>query len=183
MRTFVEECRREWKRLDVPDEVADEMAADLEADLAEAEADGVPADELLGSGASAPRAFAADWAAARGVVRTSGVRRGRRASAVVAVTAAFVVVAIVGAVLAIVGAPSERTASIGVAPPGLGPRGVWVASPSGTDAVRVVVPQQRFLAGAAGDDLREAGLLVLVAGIGGVVLSTLLWSGVARRPA
>jgi hypothetical protein len=181
MRTFVEECRREWKRLDVPDAVADEMAADLEADLAEAEADGVPADELLGSGASAPRAFAAEWAAARGVVRTSGVRRG---STLRAVTAAFVVVAIVGAVLAILGAPSERTASIGVAPPrALDATGLWVASPNRREVVRVWVPEPRLLAGAAGDDLREAGLLVLVAGIGGVVLSTLLWSGAARRPA
>ena len=33
MSQFVEECRREWKRLGVPDPVANEMAADLAADL------------------------------------------------------------------------------------------------------------------------------------------------------
>jgi hypothetical protein len=48
MSTFVEECRREWKRLGVPDLMADEMATDLEADLAEAQADGVSAAEILG---------------------------------------------------------------------------------------------------------------------------------------
>lgn len=67
MSEFVEECRREWKRLRVPDPVANEMAADLEADLAEAEAEGDSAEQVLGSGAFDPRSFAASWAAARGV--------------------------------------------------------------------------------------------------------------------
>jgi hypothetical protein len=48
MTAFVEECRREWKRLGVPDLLAEEMATELEADLAEAEADGVSAAEMLG---------------------------------------------------------------------------------------------------------------------------------------
>jgi len=62
---FVAACRREWKRLGVPLHVAVEMADELRADLDEAAADGVPADELVGGD---PRAFAASWAAARGVV-------------------------------------------------------------------------------------------------------------------
>jgi hypothetical protein len=66
MTAFVEECRREWKRLGVPDLLADEMAADLEADLVEAEADGVSAAEILGE--SDPRRFAATWASERGLV-------------------------------------------------------------------------------------------------------------------
>jgi len=66
MSVFVEECRQEWKRLGVPDLLADEMAADLEADLAEAEAEGVPAAEILGE--SDPRRFAATWAGERGLV-------------------------------------------------------------------------------------------------------------------
>jgi hypothetical protein len=33
---FVDECRREWRRLGVPDPIANEMAADLTADLEEA---------------------------------------------------------------------------------------------------------------------------------------------------
>ena len=48
MNEFVEECRREWRRLGVPDPVANEMAADLAADLEEAEAEGCSAEEVLG---------------------------------------------------------------------------------------------------------------------------------------
>ena len=36
MNDFVEECRREWRRLRVPKHLADEMAAELAADLEEA---------------------------------------------------------------------------------------------------------------------------------------------------
>ena len=60
MTAFVEECRQEWKRLGVPDFLAEEMATELESDLAEAEADGVSAAEMLGE--SDPRRFAAKWA-------------------------------------------------------------------------------------------------------------------------
>ena len=87
MNEFVEECRREWQRLGVPDSIADEMAAELEADLQEAEAEGVSAEEVLGTGAIDPRTFATDWAAGRGVVQQAPPsRRGleRRARLVVA---------------------------------------------------------------------------------------------------
>ena len=60
MPAFIEECRYEWKRLGVPDAMADEMAAELEADLAEAEADGVSAAEILGR-----------------AIRAASLRRGR----------------------------------------------------------------------------------------------------------
>jgi hypothetical protein len=66
MPAFIDECRYEWKRLGVPDSLAQEMAAELEADLAEAEADGVSAAEMLGE--SDPRRFAATWARERGLV-------------------------------------------------------------------------------------------------------------------
>ena len=59
MNAFVDECRREWARLGVPDPVADEMAAELTADLAEAAAEGASVEEVLGSSASDPRSFAA----------------------------------------------------------------------------------------------------------------------------
>jgi len=78
---FVEECRREWRRLRVPDPVANEMAADLTADLDEAESEGGPAEDVLGNSAFDPRRFAAAWAVARGVAgppapdRLSGWRR------------------------------------------------------------------------------------------------------------
>jgi hypothetical protein len=65
---FVDACRREWRRLGVPEPAANEMAADLAADLKEAEQDGVTAEEVLGSGAFDPRAFAASWASERGLV-------------------------------------------------------------------------------------------------------------------
>jgi hypothetical protein len=66
MTAYVEECRQEWKRLGVPDLLAEEMATELETDLAEAEADGVSAAEMLGE--SDPRRFAAMWARERGLV-------------------------------------------------------------------------------------------------------------------
>lgn len=72
---FLDECRREWKRLGVPAEVAEEMAAELHADLADAAADGVPAAELLGAGAHDARGFAASWATERGVVPAARRRR------------------------------------------------------------------------------------------------------------
>jgi hypothetical protein len=65
---FVEQCRREWKRLRVPDELANEMAADLAADLHEAEVEGAAVEEVLGSGATDARSFAASWAAERAVI-------------------------------------------------------------------------------------------------------------------
>ena len=67
MSEFVDECRREWRRLGVPDPVANEMAADLTADLEEAEAEGGSPEDVLGNSAFDPRRFASAWAAARGV--------------------------------------------------------------------------------------------------------------------
>ena len=74
MNAFIEECRREWRRLRVPDPIANEMAADLASDLAEAEAEGVSPEEVLGSGAFDPRSFAASWAGERGVIPSVPVR-------------------------------------------------------------------------------------------------------------
>ena len=70
MSEFVDECRREWRRLGVPDPVANEMAADLTADLDEAESEGGSPEDVLGNSAFDPRRFAAAWAAARGVTST-----------------------------------------------------------------------------------------------------------------
>lgn len=76
MSPFVEECRREWDRLGVPDLLAEEMAAELEADLAEAQADGVSAAEMTGE--SDPRRFAASWASERGLVPEPATQKRRR---------------------------------------------------------------------------------------------------------
>jgi len=64
---FIEECRREWKRLGVPDPIANEMVIDLTADIEEAEAEGGSAEDVLGNSLFDPRRFAAAWASARGV--------------------------------------------------------------------------------------------------------------------
>jgi hypothetical protein len=52
---FIEECRREWRRIDVPDPIANEMAADLTADIEEAESEGGTAEDVLGNSAFDPR--------------------------------------------------------------------------------------------------------------------------------
>jgi hypothetical protein len=76
---FVDECRREWRRLGVSDPIANEMAADLTADIEEAEAEGGSAEDVLGNSAFDPRRFAGSWAVARGVTAppmpTAPVRR------------------------------------------------------------------------------------------------------------
>ena len=87
MPAFIEECRYEWKRLGVPDSMAEEMAAELEADLAEAQADGISAAEMLGE--SDPRRFAATWARERGLIGEPQQPKKRR-------TWVWVVVAVVG---------------------------------------------------------------------------------------
>jgi hypothetical protein len=76
MSSFVDQCRKEWSLLGVPEAEANEMAADLEADLAEANAEGVSPEEVLGNGYFDPRSFAASWAASRGFVRPPRRARG-----------------------------------------------------------------------------------------------------------
>ncbi len=68
---FVEECRREWRSLGVPDPIANEMATDLTADIEEAESEGGSAEDVLGNSFFDPRRFAAAWAGARGVTAPS----------------------------------------------------------------------------------------------------------------
>jgi len=66
MTKVVNECRRTWRRLGVPQKVVREMAAELEADLAAAAAEGYSPVSVVGAEA---KAFAAAWATERGVVR------------------------------------------------------------------------------------------------------------------
>jgi hypothetical protein len=207
---FVEECRLEWKRLGVPDPVANEMAADLAADLEEAEADGVSAEEVLGSGAFDPRSFATAWAAERGVIQRplpSGhpLPRGSR---MLAAIGAFALIAITGAVLVILASASvsrRLTLASPVRPP-LG--AVWVRPDPqpgpGVRAVtvRAVSPDGRLLAiesasgrltinplvsavdiNDSGADTRTVGTVLLIVGLAGVVPLTMfwLWVGPDRR--
>jgi hypothetical protein len=166
---FVKECRREWKRLRVPDPIANEMAADLEADLAEAEAEGASAEQVLGSGAFDPKAFAASWAAERGVARPvpapvagpgGGYNLPRRARVPVLIAAAAIIV------LALAVVTSHRSSSaVAIAspvmrqPPFPGIRGLVVHSNVGP-----------------GVFLPAIGLLVLLAAILGLIVAILYWS-------
>jgi hypothetical protein len=107
MNDFVEQCRLEWKRLGVPDPLAEEMATDLATDLSEAEAEGVSAEELLGSSVSDPRSFAASWAAERGIIPVSPSRTQsrRRPLVLVAFTGLAAIAVIVTALLLATGEP------------------------------------------------------------------------------
>ena len=113
MSDFVEQCRQEWKRLGVPDPLAEEMAADLTADLAEAEAEGVSAEELLGRSAFDPRSFARSWADERGVIPVPPSRATRRRPLVlVAFTVLAAIAVIVSALLLLSGEPTVSVAAV-----------------------------------------------------------------------
>ena len=115
MNDFVEQCRAEWKRLGVPESTAEEMAADLALDIREAEAEGVPVEELLGSD---PRAFAATWATERGIVQTQGQASGRRGPLpLVAFTGLAAIVVIVAALLLATGEPKVSLVTSGAPTP------------------------------------------------------------------
>jgi hypothetical protein len=62
----VRTCKRTWRRLGVPRSEAAEMLAELDADLAAAAAADVRPEDYVGAD---PRAFAIEWAEARGLVR------------------------------------------------------------------------------------------------------------------
>ena len=117
MSTFVDACRKEWGRLGVPEAVANEMAGDLEADLAEADADGVSPEEVLGNGFFDPEAFAASWASARGVVEAVPSDRGpnRWRPWVMAASTAVSVIAVLLGMALLVGIRSSSMSVSGVA--------------------------------------------------------------------
>jgi hypothetical protein len=121
MSDFVEQCRREWKRLGVADPLAEEMAADLASDLREAEAEGVSADELLGSSAFDPRSFAASWAAERGIIPVPPSRGNarRRPLVLAAFTALAAIALIVAALLLLTGQPKVAVVASRTTPPHL----------------------------------------------------------------
>ena len=112
MNEFVDECRREWRRLGVPDAVASEMADDLAADLEEAAAEGASAEDVLGSSSADPHSFAAAWAAERGVAGRAPRARAhlRRVRAAAAIGMVALAVTVVGAVLVIFDAQSDPQA-------------------------------------------------------------------------
>jgi hypothetical protein len=107
MNDFIEQCRREWRRLGVSDPLAEEMATELASDLGEAEAEGVSAEEFLGRSALDPPSFAATWAAERGIVpgpQGQGVNR-RVPVSLVAFTATAAIALVAAAALLLTGEP------------------------------------------------------------------------------
>ncbi len=121
MSDFVEQCRTEWRRLGVPDPFAEEMAADLASDLREAEAEGVSAEEFLGSSVFDPRSFAACWAAERGIIPVPPSRGNarRRPLVLVAFTALAAITLIVAALLLLTGQPQVSVVASRTTPPHL----------------------------------------------------------------
>ena len=124
MSDFVEQCRREWRRLGVADPLAEEMAADLAADLREAEAEGVSAEEFLGSSVFDPRSFAASWAAERGIIpeQPSRGKTRRRPFVLMAFTALAAITLMIAGLLLLTGEPTvsvvvSKAAQPRVAPP------------------------------------------------------------------
>jgi hypothetical protein len=180
---FVDECRREWKRLGVPDAVADEMAAELTADLAEAAAEGAPVEDVLGRTASDPRGLAAAWAAARGAIGGRAKSRDRLRGTAAAI-AALALVAIVGAVLLNRSSDSSSTRLALFPPPSASaerlvvtpqPEGrVWVtAAPIQVDARQTTDSD---------DTERTAGFVLTIAALAGIALLASAWLWRGRRP-
>ena len=110
------------------------MAVELEADLVEAEAEGVSAEEVLGSGAGDPRVFASAWAAERGVVGRPPNGRGfARRVGVFAAIGVFAVITALGGALVVVASPSGPT-QLAFAPGAVSPDGrsiAYAAPPAG----------------------------------------------------
>ena len=121
MSEFVEQCRREWRRLGVADPLAEEMAADLTSDLDDAQAEGVSGAEYLGTSASDPRSFAASWAAERGVIPAPPTRENARRTPrdLVAFTALAAITLIVVALLLATGEPKVALKASRTTPPHL----------------------------------------------------------------
>jgi hypothetical protein len=121
---FVEQCRREWRRLGVSDPLAEEMATELASDLSEAEAEGVSAQEFLGRSAFDPPSFAATWAAERGIIprqQPSRATARRRPVFLTAFTGAAAIALIVAGALLLTGEPKLALATSGTRPRLLGP--------------------------------------------------------------
>jgi hypothetical protein len=157
---FIKECRREWKRLGVPDAVANEMTAELKADFEEAEAEGASREDVLGSAVFDPRSFAASWAAERGVAEPRMTRERLPSRSLAIAATAALLIAVIGAGLAMLA--SRSGASVSVHPAALLPR-PQAGTPPG------LAMHGRALG------VHVVGGILLTVGILGL-LSTLLWS-------
>jgi hypothetical protein len=167
MRRFVEECQKEWNRLGVSQATANEMAADLEADLAEAEADGVSPEEVLGNGYFDARAFAAEWARERGVVdpvaktRIAATHAPVRPLMLALIALVSGIVAVVG-LLIVVGRRSSSTFAV-----------VSFRHAVARPLRAMFVHSGQFGLGAP---IAALGLLLLVAGVVGALVTLRYWA-------
>jgi len=182
---FIEECRREWRRLLVPEPIANEMAADLEADLTEAEAEGATPEDVLGSGAFDPRSFAALWAAERGVSQPPPTpapnevlpvpQRGRRwRPGLLAIAAGSGVIAFFGAALVVHHVRSSRAIAAPFGPRLPIPPRLLIPPPFARSRV---FPLSVHVAAA----VPTLGLLLILLGIIGVALTILYSNAAAGR--
>jgi hypothetical protein len=185
VREFVDECRREWRRLGVPDPVANEMAADLTADLEEAEAEGGSPEDVLGNSAFDPRRFAAAWAAARGVTRAPTPERPSLWRPPIAIALAVLLgVLTIGAGLALL---VRRSSSIAFATRRIaavtGPFHLFAPGP-GRVVVRGSLGPTFVGTGVAGVDLQPIAWMVFIVGVVGLALFAVWywspWSGPRR---
>jgi hypothetical protein len=187
---FVDECRREWRRLGVPDPIANEMAADLTADIQEAEAEGGSAEDVLGNSVFDPRRFAASWAGARGVTAPVPVPALadhpplRRAVPAIAVAAVVAAAFFVLAALALLFGRRSASAAVSVRSM-LGGRGpARLFGPGGVGPVfRTfrIGPQFGGPAGWSFALLAAVILVVTVVALGLVALYWSRWSPWSRR--
>jgi hypothetical protein len=178
---FVEECRREWRRLGVPDPIASEMAADLTADIEEAEAEGGSAEDVLGNSVFEPQRFAALWAGARGVTAPAAPDEtsGRRVVLPVALTALAALLAFVAVALLIGRRSASAAVSVRRILAGPGPGRLFGPGP-------VSPPFRSFLLGTQFPGQQNwpfvllAGL-ILLAGFVLLGLAVVYWSPWSRR--
>jgi hypothetical protein len=176
MSGFVDECRKEWSRLCVPEAVAGEMATDLEADLEEAQADGVSPEEVLGNGYFDARAFAASWATARGVVNANAntrlpARSYRVRSLTLALSALVCLVAGAVGLLILVG---HRMGSVSVA--------AVAFRRSVPHPVPGIFSPHRFGFVGPGGPVDAVGWVLLVAGLVGAGVALWLWKPWHPKP-
>jgi len=163
---FVDVCRSEWGRLGVPEVVANEMAADLEADLAEARADGVSPEEVLGNGYFDAKSFAASWAIARGVVGSApGNRTTIRIHSLVLALSALAGAVVAGVGFLILVRPRFGSQAMAAAPVG---RRLIRPVPSFH-----VIPHQFF--SGPGSALDPLGWALLLVGLIGLVATLWIW--------
>jgi hypothetical protein len=188
---FVDECRREWRRLRVPDDIANEMAADLEADLRDAEADGLSPEDVLGNGVFDPRSFAASWASERGVIPPHAAAPSRDRRTLVAAVVGALAIAALAAGIAILSTQHGATRialpqrfelrpALGAfrfprLRPGATPR-LWVRP-----LRPVMLPHRQVLVTRGGVDRAPAGWILLGLGLAGMAASLVVWTRVPFR--